>query len=330
MTAREGDYKRETKKFSSFTAQTMVIISDEYCLKNEDIKLIKKRFGNFHQIDLNKKDEDEVIGKIKRLANKNQISMIVINSNGSIKPKTKRFLKELEHNEHINVVPFEQFFERYLHKCYIPDSAANSDLIKNIKPYSKWQYFQKRLIDYFGVFCIFLFSWPIMLYSAYRIKKVSPDGPILFRQKRVGRDGKEFVCVKFRSMYEDDTYFNYYTQKDDPRIFPYGKLMRKKRYDELPQLINVFKGEMHLIGPRAEWNELVKRYEKEIPYYNKRHLVAPGITGWAQVMYRYGASIDDARQKLMYDLYYIKHWNIGLELKIVLMTAMTVINANGR
>ena len=105
--------------------------------------------------------------------------------------------------------------------------------------------------------------------------------------------------------------------------------MRKTRFDELPQMWNILKGEMHLIGPRPERKYWVEQFEKEIPYYNERHLVAPGITGWAQVNYPYGSSVEDAKQKLMYDLYYIKNWNIWLELKIVWMTAMTVIKKKG-
>jgi lipopolysaccharide/colanic/teichoic acid biosynthesis glycosyltransferase len=105
--------------------------------------------------------------------------------------------------------------------------------------------------------------------------------------------------------------------------------MRKSRLDEIPQVWNIIKGEMHLIGPRTEWDILVAQYESQIPYYNERHLVRPGITGWAQVMYPYGANVEDARQKLMYDLYYIKHWSLMLELKIVWMTIMTVLGRKG-
>jgi lipopolysaccharide/colanic/teichoic acid biosynthesis glycosyltransferase len=168
-----------------------------------------------------------------------------------------------------------------------------------------------------------------MLYSAYRIKKESPDGPIFFKQKRVGLNGKEFVCDKFRSMHTNTDYFNHYTQENDPRIFTWGKVMRKYRFDELPQMINILKGEMHLIGPRAEWIELVEKYEKSIPYYNERHLVAPGITGWAQVNYPYGQNLEDTKQKLMYDLYYIKHWSIILEMKVVWKTVMVVVGKKG-
>ena len=130
-------------------------------------------------------------------------------------------------------------------------------------------------------------------------------------------------------MRTDVEFFNHYTQEDDPRIFSWGKIMRKTRLDELPQMWNILKGEMHLIGPRAEWIELVEKYEKSIPYYNERHLVAPGITGWAQVNYPYGQNLEDTKQKLMYDFYYIKYWNIVFELKIVWMTAMTVLGKKG-
>ena len=105
--------------------------------------------------------------------------------------------------------------------------------------------------------------------------------------------------------------------------------MRKTRIDELPQLLNVLKSEMHFIGPRAEWNILVESYEKEIPYYNERHIIRPGITGWAQVNYPYGSNIEDTKQKLMYDLYYIKHWSIWLELKVVWKTILVVLGKKG-
>ena len=105
--------------------------------------------------------------------------------------------------------------------------------------------------------------------------------------------------------------------------------MRKSRVDELPQLLNVVKGDMHLIGPRAEWIDLVKDYEKQLPNYHKRHKVAPGITGWAQVNYPYGRNLEDTRQKLMCDLYYIKHWNLWLEIKVVLKTIAVVLGKKG-
>jgi lipopolysaccharide/colanic/teichoic acid biosynthesis glycosyltransferase len=128
----------------------------------------------------------------------------------------------------------------------------------------------------------------------------------------------------------DGCHFDPYTQKDDDRIFPFGHFMRRARIDELPQLFNVLKGEMALIGPRAEWDILVSEYEEQIPYYNERHLVKPGITGWAQVNYPYGTGPEDAKQKLMYDLYYIKYWSIWLDIKIAFKTIGVVLKRKGR
>jgi lipopolysaccharide/colanic/teichoic acid biosynthesis glycosyltransferase len=117
--------------------------------------------------------------------------------------------------------------------------------------------------------------------------------------------------------------------RGDNRVFPWGNIMRKTRIDEIPQCLNVLKGDMHFIGPRAEWSKLAIDYEKEIPYYNQRHIVRPGITGWAQVMFEEGRGKDDTRQKLMYDLYYIKHWSLWLELKVIWKTVLVVLWKKG-
>jgi len=204
------------------------------------------------------------------------------------------------------------------------------DIDKNeIKSYSLLQYSIKRVIDYFISLPLLLLSFPLFIYSAYRIKKESPDGGVFFKQPRVGKDEKEFMCYKFRSMKTNLDFFDKYTQEDDPRIFKWGAFMRKTRIDELPQLFNVLKGDMHLIGPRAEWSELVKEYEKKIPNYHLRHIVKPGITGWAQVNYHYGRNLDDTKKKLEYDLYYIKNWSLWLELKTIIKTVLVVLGKRG-
>ena len=193
--------------------------------------------------------------------------------------------------------------------------------------YSKLQYLQKRVIDLLVGGSLLLVSLPVMLYSAYRIKKESP-GAILFKQSRVGLNGKAFICYKFRSMHVNSE-FNPYTQENDSRIFPFGNFMRKVRIDELPQLINIVKGEMHLLGPRAEWDILVKDYEKIIPDYHRRHLVAPGITGLAQVCYPYGRNVEDAKKKLEFDSEYIKDWSLMMEIKVIFKTIKVVLGKEG-
>lgn len=257
-------------------------------------------------------------------------SMLVLNMRKQVHDEIVQYLTRMQFkskNNRFAIISMNRFMEEYLQKCYISDDENNLAFLENIAPYNEWQYFQKRCIDYFGVFWLFFFSWPVLLLSTIKIKQQSP-GAIFFRQNRVGMNNETFKCTKFRSMHEN-SHHDAYTRENDTRIFPFAHIMRKTRLDELPQMWNILKGDMHLIGPRTEWDILVAQYEGQIPYYNERHLVRPGVTGWAQVMYPYGANVEDARQKLMYDLYYIKHWSIALELKIVWMTAMTVIGKKG-
>ncbi len=198
---------------------------------------------------------------------------------------------------------------------------------KQLKGYTKFQYFQKRMVDVIVGGSLLLVSFPIALYTTYRIKKESP-GTIFFKQSRIGLNGKPFTCYKFRSMHEDSQ-FNPYTQENDSRIFAYGNTMRKMRIDELPQLLNIIKGEMHLVGPRAEWDILVKDYENIIPNYHNRHLVAPGITGLAQVCYPYGRNVEDAKEKLKFDMEYINNWSLWQEIKVIYKTIEVVLGKRG-
>ena len=187
----------------------------------------------------------------------------------------------------------------------------------------------KRLID-FGVSAFLLtISLPIMLLTAIAIRLDSP-GPIFFKQTRVGKDDQDFTLWKFRSMRSNaEENGAVWAGEKDSRITRVGKWIRLLRIDELPQLINVFRGEMSLIGPRPERPEFVRQLSEKIPYYFLRHAVRPGITGWAQVNYRYGASVEDARYKLEYDLYYIKNMSLLLDLKIILRTIGVVLFGQG-
>ena len=244
-------------------------------------------------------------------------------------PATSQLIKELTHLDlkGIRLIVLHRFMEAFLRKCYIPYDGEDLSYLEKVRPYSLKNYLLKRAIDWSAIIAIGAVCSPLILYSIVKVRAQSP-GSILFSQCRVGLGGHNFVALKFRSMHEN-AHFNPYTQKEDPRIFPYGNVMRKFRIDELPQLWNVLRGEMHLIGPRTEWDILVEGYEKEIPYYHERHLVRPGISGWAQVCYPYGANLEDARQKLMYDLYYIKHWSVWLELETILRTVVVVLSRKG-
>jgi sugar transferase (PEP-CTERM system associated) len=173
-------------------------------------------------------------------------------------------------------------------------------------------------------------SLPLLLLVILAIKLSSPGG-VLYWQNRVGRDDKVFRCYKFRTMRSDaeaDTGPTW-AEDDDPRVTPVGRLLRKTRIDEIPQLLNVLKGDMSLIGPRPERPEFVAALNEKIPYYHLRHSVRPGITGWAQILYKYGSSVEDAKEKLRYDLYYIKNTSVGLDLLIVLNTIKIVLVGRG-
>jgi sugar transferase (PEP-CTERM system associated) len=171
---------------------------------------------------------------------------------------------------------------------------------------------------------------PIMLLTALAVRLTSA-GPVLYRQVRVGMDGIPFTLYKFRSMRADAeaTTGAVWASKDDPRVTPLGRTLRKLRIDELPQFFNVLKGEMSMVGPRPERPEMVQSLSEKIPYYRHRHCVRPGITGWAQVNYKYGDTLEDVIQKLEYDLYYIKHMSLSLDSYIIFLTIKATLLSRG-
>lgn len=188
----------------------------------------------------------------------------------------------------------------------------------------------KRLLDLLFALLIGIFAAPVIVLAAI-IVKLESKGPIFFIQERIGEGNKKFNIVKFRSMTTDaEKDGPQWASKNDNRVTKFGKIMRATRIDELPQLWNVLRGEMSFVGPRPEREYFIQQLEKEIPYYNLRHTVKPGLTGWAQVMYPYGASVEDAYRKLQYDLYYIKHHSIPFDVKVLLKTVTIVIFGKGR
>jgi sugar transferase (PEP-CTERM system associated) len=170
---------------------------------------------------------------------------------------------------------------------------------------------------------------PLAILTAILIK-LDSKGPVFYRQERVGKNGHTFMVTKFRSMRVDAEQSGpKWAAADDDRTTRVGKFIRKVRIDEIPQFWNILKGEMSFVGPRPERPHFVTQLAEEIPYYEQRHLIAPGLTGWAQIKYRYGASIEDARQKLQYDLYYIKNQSIVLDAAILFETIKTIIFSRG-
>ncbi len=188
----------------------------------------------------------------------------------------------------------------------------------------------KRIFDITVSIVFLIISAPIMLATALAVKLTS-RGPIFYKQERVGREGKSIFLKKFRSMKIDAEADGtpQWAQKDDPRVTPIGKFIRKSRLDEMPQVLNVLMGDMSFVGPRPERPFFVDELSKEISYYKDRHCVKPGITGWAQLNYPYGASVEDARRKLEYDLYYIKNYSMFLDFLVVIQTVRVVLFPDG-
>jgi sugar transferase (PEP-CTERM system associated) len=187
----------------------------------------------------------------------------------------------------------------------------------------------RRLFSLAVSFLALVICLPFIPFIILAVRLSSP-GPIFFTQTRVGLRGRLFTLFKFRTMREDaEARGAVWAAKDDSRVTPIGRFLRKVRLDEIPQLWNVLRGDMAFVGPRPERPEFVQWLRQEIPFYDLRHLVRPGITGWAQVRYRYGASLEETRRKLEYDLYYVKHLSIGLDLLIMFETVKTIILGRG-
>jgi len=193
-----------------------------------------------------------------------------------------------------------------------------------------WRELLKRTVDVALSLVILFVAWPFMIATAIAVRQGSPGGAI-FSQERVGKNGKPFTLLKFRSMRSDAEKASgpVWASEDDPRITRIGRFIRKTRLDELPQIFNVLAGSMSLIGPRPERPHFVEDLSKQIPYFEQRHIMKPGLTGWAQINYPYGNTVEDSLQKLQYDLFYIKNQSFLFDLSILFNTIKTVLLRQG-
>ena len=257
----------------------------------------------------------------------NEIIVAVREQRGGVLPL--RSLLECRLNG-VQVTDLARYFER-VHGRVPIESLKVSWLIYGDGYRQGWlRSFVKRVFDIAATVVLLLFTLPIMTMMALLIA-VESKGPVIYRQDRVGRGGKQFTLLKFRSMRID-------AEKDgkpswaavnDARVTRIGRFMRRARIDELPQLINVLRGEMSFVGPRPERPEFVKMLTEQIPFYSVRHSVKPGITGWAQVRYSYGSNVEQAVKKLEYDLYYVKNHTLLLDVLILVDTVRVVMIGDG-
>ncbi len=272
----------------------------------------------------------ESFNDLKNICLNNQVDLIILaakrDGNSLILKNIFECLKM-----RIDFMELAGFYEKITGK--IPVEAIDHDwFLSNLAESSKKFYeIIKRFFDFLAAAVGLVISLPLVPIIILAIK-IDSRGPALFTQKRVGRNGKKFLAMKFRTMTIDaEESGPQWAQKDDPRITRVGRFFRKTRIDEIPQLINILRGEMSLIGPRPERPEFVQTLKEKIPFYEERLLVRPGITGWAQVMGpAYGGSEKESLEKLKYDLFYIKNRSLGLDLSIALKTIKTVLSSRGQ
>ena len=266
---------------------------------------------------------------LKDLIKFKNISTIITNINLN---QNQTVLNQLHSSLDLKITVFDLpgFLEKFTGKIPV-NSIGQIWFLENIQEGNKSFYeIFKRLFDILLSIILLLISLPFVP-LIYLLVKLNTPGPFIFKQIRVGKNSKNFLAMKIRTMHKNaEINGPQWATKNDLRVTRSGKILRKTRIDEIPQLFNILRGEMSFIGPRPERPEFVKNLNAKIPFYNERHLVKPGLTGWAQINFPYGASEADALEKLQYDLYYIKNRSIMLDIAILLKTIKTVLTGAGQ
>ena len=280
---------------------------------------------------------------LSQMTNKYNIENSLIENDNMIKDllKEKKYTIYLSTSSEIvekyeEIKSYKEFLEEKIRAIYLGEQ------LNIVFKEGKISYLFQRSFDIILSFFLLIITFPICLITALLIKfdigflraikspKLFFKNSIFFSQDRIGKNRKIIKILKFRSMIEHNPEdYSKYSSEDDVRITKIGNFIRKTRIDEIPQIINILKGEMSFIGPRPEWDILGREYEEKVPNYNLRYQVLPGLTGWAQVQYVYGNGVDDAKIKLEYELYYIKHCSLLLKIEIILKTIKVVFLKKG-
>ncbi len=312
----------------SIGRQILVITGYDYFLTKRDIKRLMPQYEEIVLVPRHTDDEYLTNDVLHSLLNSYQEFHLVANPNHDHQHQVIHQLI-IRESKFSKVSTVADFCKNHLQKVYIAENAEELTWPDQLPPFRPEIRTFKKALDVVTSLGFLTFTSPLWLWSAWKIKQQSP-GPVLYRQSRVGVADEEFQCIKFRSMRLDaEASGALFSSRRDTRTFPFGAFMRKIRLDELPQFLNVLRGEMSLVGPRPERRVFTRKFEEQIPHYANRHVVRPGITGYAQICYPYGAGARDARHKLMYDLYYIKQWTLSLEMYILWRTFITVVTKQG-
>lgn len=278
------------------------------------------------------KDTDrgsDVLGRLKYsepLIQRHNLDRIVFADWRLADPYSRPLLRQLRYSG-ITCTPLISLCEEYLQ--YVPLHLVSNEWLMHSESSPRDFYFRKlkRSFDVLTSLFLLILLSPALLTGIAIVKFFSPEGPLFFTQERIGRFGKKFKILKLRSMRTDAEVNGpqWSSGTKDPRVFPGGSLLRQYRIDEIPQLLNILKGDMSFVGPRPEQPSFVSALAEELPFYQERHMIHPGLTGWAQVSYPYGSTTDDARCKLEYDLYYLKHAGVIFDMLVLLDTIRVVL-----
>ena len=307
------------------------LIADEITAK----KALRMKVAGFVQYE---KEEDTIIPdnnipifpkvyELDDIVKDKKIDIVIV----AIKQRIEEsFLTKMVQSipDNVKIYKMPEFYEMITGKYFVDRMSINWLFYDYMKNRSKIYNFCKRTYDIIAALIILIVTAPILIYIGIRVKKTD-GGPAIYTQNRVGKDGKIFKAYKLRTMYLNDYVPNgdnlkqADNQNADARVIPFCKFVRKARFDEIPQMINILKGEMSIVGPRTEWDDVVKVYTEQIPYHGCRHWVKTGWTGWAQINQGHLFSSDAEAEKLQYDLYYLKHrnllWEIGILVKAVFL-----------
>jgi len=301
--------------YVSFGYEIKAVILDENKIPKEIKKLLENKKIKIYQ----------GIDNIKKIIQENHINTIIVNDNlyQNISPELYEFIYA-----DIDIYNFSTFWEKFNQS--IPISSTNKIwFLNNLKNSKKNTYESiKRITDI--IFSLLLGIISLIFYPFVFLGIITTRGSIFYRQKRVKKNNEIFKILKFRTMFLDSEQNGaQWAKRNDSRVTKFGKFLRKTRLDEFPQLWNILKGEMSFIGPRPERPEFIEKLSKQIPHYDLRHLIKPGLTGWAQVKYPYGSSVNDSQEKLCYDLYYLKNRTSLFDVNIILKTIAIVLSRKG-
>lgn len=297
----------------------------KYILPKKNIVIISKNNETEELIDqINQKPElnlniTEIIPDISKLEDYQKIDILIKPSEQDINLKKLSYCPEI-----YSVCDFYEKIAKKVPVEYLSESWLEKNFSKTQRPFYK---IFKRIFDITASVIILLVTFPALLIIAFSVKKYD-GGPIFYVQNRIGKDGKPFRFYKLRTMIKnaDKAGMVDKSEKEDERILPVCKIARKARFDEIPQMINILKGDMSIVGPRAEFEEYVKEYQKQIPFYEYRHKIVPGWTGWAQINQGHCVSIKDVTEKLRYDFYYIKRRNLFWDFSILLKAVFLALS----